>query len=176
MLPTNSSSVVGRMRAASGAESGDSKSDGGQDDLRRTRCRRNVLRETVLGNVQRLRRCQTAMELARELHRYVALGMGLGRNGIVHDALRVDLACALYDPYVALQKQIVRSFVQRSVLGVNNRIGLHVMHVADGFIFFGLPSICALSAVSVNGALLRMSTNRSCRHNRLSYRASRRGR
>ena len=68
----------------------------------------------------------------------VALGVSFGGHGIVDDILRGDLARALDDPHVALQQQVVRRFVQRTVVGVDDRVGLHVMHVTDRLIFFGL--------------------------------------
>ena len=53
------------------------------------------------------------------------------------------------------KKQGVRGVVERSVVGGHDRIGLHVMDVADRFVDLGHSVDLRLSAVSVEGSRAR---------------------
>ena len=117
--PTNSSSVRGRIRAASGIESrrleerrlqGVGRRDrrGGCGGRRRSPGRPSRTPACVsgfLGILQRLRSREPAVQLTGELHGDVTLGVGFGGNGIVDDAVGVDLARPLHDADVALQER-----------------------------------------------------------------------
>ena len=77
------------------------------------------------------------MQLTWKLHGDVALGVGRARHGIVKDLARAHAARTLHDVNGALKQERVRFVIERTVIGIDHGIGLHVMDVSEGFVDLG---------------------------------------
>ena len=86
--------------------------------------------------MDRSRRCNVRVHFARELHRHIAFGVCLPRDRVVEHVIGGHVSLALNDMHVAGQVQVVGQVVEHAVVGINRRVGLHVVHVARGSIDF----------------------------------------
>lgn len=74
--------------------------------------------------------------VARKCQRHVTLGVSAAADRVIEHFLRRHVSRALYDVNRTLQREGVLRIVERAAIGIDGRIGLHVVNVSGRLVNF----------------------------------------